>query len=361
MAISHNGQNEITHAFDAKVYDSCLVHKTAAYRLEITAQEEGQLLQVKSYTPDINEGFCKAGSFIQHLDPYFLESLPYSRSPEPVISCIILLTFNCHYVQNFLIPSIIAYTTIPYEIIVVYNGIATDLTPFKNFNLIHSETGCVSKAYNKGVAAANGRYISIFHDDCLVTSSGWHEPMIEAIDNGAFATSTEMVYHPHFSLEYLKGTPLLMTKANYEFIGGHDEFYFAGIEDLDFSYRIQLRGKFLKKVSTPYRHFRGMSTVILLSDEPAEMRALFGYCLVPENAIEKWKTRCMGSCLTQEMMQAVNCENLHYFKVKRSMSAHSDKLTNVRSVSIEQYPALSNIRDTYKEWLSKKFSACEIL
>src|SRR5690606_40042314 len=98
------------------------------------------------------------------------------------------------------------------------------------------------------------------------------EPMIEAIDNGAFATSTEMVYHAHFSLEYLKGMPLLMLKANYELIGGHDEFYFAGIEDLDFSYRIQLRGKVLKKVSTPYRHFRGMSTVILLSDESSADR-----------------------------------------------------------------------------------------
>lgn len=316
----------------------------------------GQCLHITSDTADPRDGFCGAGSFIQRFAPYPLDALSYAGSRCPEISCIILLTFNCHFVQNFLIPSIVANTTLPYEIIIVYNGAATDLSLFERFNLIQSETGCVSKAYNTGVAAAKGRYIALFHDDCMVTSPGWHQPMIAAIDRGAFATSTESLYNPHFALEYLKGSPLLMPKANYEFIGGHDEFYFAGIEDLDFSYRIQLQGYTVKKVTIPYRHFRGMSTVILLSGRAEEVRTLFGYCVIPESAIEKWKARYMGSSETQAMIQAVNRENLQYFRMKWSMSAHGDTVMNRESLNPGTYPALSNIRTTYQQWLLKQFS-----
>lgn len=356
--VSNREQNKIIYTFNEVVYDNTIDYRTESFHLKVMPKEEGQSLHIESYTSNPKEGFCRAGCFIQQFDPFEFDLLSYSKPARPVISCIILLTFNSHFVQNFLIPSIIAYTTIPYEIIIVYNGSATNLIPFKNFNLIYSQTGCVSKAYNKGVAAANGRYISIFHDDCLVTSSDWHQPMIAAINRGAFATSTESVYNPHFNLEFLKGTPLLMTKANYELIGGHDEFFFAGIEDLDFSYRIQSRGYVLKKTKTPYRHFCGMSTVILLSDKTEELRTLFGYCLVPKNTIEKWKTRYMGLSEIQITMQAVYRENLNYFIEKMSRTTHSDKLTNVQSLAIEHYPALSNIRNTYQEWLLRKFSPC---
>lgn len=359
--VSNREQNKIIYTFNEVVYDSTIDHRTESFHLKVMPKEEGQSLHIESYTSNPKEGFCRAGCFIQKLDPFDFDVLSYSKPAQPVISCIILLTFNSHFVQNFLIPSIIAYTTIPYEIIIVYNGSATNLIPFKNFNLIYSQTGCVSKAYNKGVAAANGRYISIFHDDCLVTSSDWHQPMIEAINRGAFATSTESVYNPHIDLEFLKGTPLLMTKSNYELIGGHDEFFFAGIEDLDFSYRIQLRGYLLKKIKTPYRHFCGMSTVILFSDNTEGMRTLFGYCLVPKDTIEKWKTTLMGTPETQRRIQAVYRENLKYFTDKISMSGYSCKLTNVQSLSIDKYPALSNIRNTYQEWLVKKFHHMNVM
>lgn len=354
--ILERGQNEIRVVFDEPVYERGVKEKTTDFDLEVSPMGAGQCLHITSDTADPRDGFCGAGSFIQRFAPYPLDALSYAGSRCPEISCIILLTFNCHFVQNFLIPSIVANTTLPYEIIIVYNGAATDLSLFERFNLIQSETGCVSKAYNTGVAAAKGRYIALFHDDCMVTSPGWHQPMIAAIDRGAFATSTESLYNPHFALEYLKGSPLLMPKANYEFIGGHDEFYFAGIEDLDFSYRIQLQGYTVKKVTIPYRHFRGMSTVILLSGRAEEVRTLFGYCVIPESAIEKWKARYMGSSETQAMIQAVNRENLQYFRMKWSMSAHGDTVMNRESLNPGTYPALSNIRTTYQQWLLKQFS-----
>ncbi|SDS98949.1 Glycosyltransferase, GT2 family [Mucilaginibacter mallensis] len=354
-------QNEFIHTFNEVVYDDCINHKTNNFHLKITGEENGQHLHITSYTQNPEQGFCEGGAFIQKFAPCSIDLSSYSQSDEPVISCIILLTFNCFFVRHFLIPSIIANTTIPYEIIIVYNGIATDLTVFENFNLIKSETGCVSKAYNKGVATAKGKFIAIFHDDCLITSHSWHQPMIAAINDGAFATSTESVYNPHFNFEFLKGTPLLMSKTNYELIGGHDEFFFAGIEDLDFSYRIQRSGYSVKKVTVPYRHFNGMSTVILLTGDPTLMRTLFGYCLIPELIIEKWKTRFMNSSETQAMMHAVHGENLNYFKNRLALPINSNKLINTEVLTIEKYPTLYNIRSTYQNWLIQQFSSGNII
>ncbi len=352
-----NGKtNEITYAFDEAIYGDAINHTCADFYLNISNQENGQLLHVISQTPNPAEGFCKAGCFIQGLNYNDIDLAKYSKSEPPLISCIILLTFNCFFVEHFLIPSIIANTTEPYEIIIVYNGIATDLGPFKNFTLIQSETGCVSKGYNNGVAAAKGRYVAIFHDDCLVTTNQWHKPMIAALEQGAFAVSTEGVYNPHFGFEFLKGTPLLLTKENYQLIGGHDEFFFAGIEDFDFSHRIQSGGHSIKKIDIPYRHFNGMSTVILLSDDTTAMRILFGYCLIPENVIEKWKNRLMSAPETLNLMLAVHQENLNYFSSKKSLPINTGEITSPQQPSHGEYPALFNIRKTYQEWLAKQFS-----
>jgi len=356
MAITDELQHVFAHSFNEVIYDDCIEHKTSSFHLKITDEDSGQLLHITSYTPNPKQGFCEAGAFIQKITPNDIDLRSYVKPDEPVMSCIILLTFNCYFVQYFLIPSIIAHTTTPYEIIIVYNGIATDLTAFDNFNLIESETGCVSKAYNKGVTAAKGKFIAIFHDDSLITTHNWHQPMLAAINDGAFAASTESVYNPHFKFDFLKGTPLVMSKANYELIGGHDEFYFAGIEDMDFSYRIQHKGYSVKRIAIPYRHFNGMSTVILLAGDSALMRILFGYCLIPEHIIEKWKARLMNSSETQDMMQAVHGENFKYFQNK----LQSDKPLNSEFLTIEKYPALYNIRSTYQNWLIQQFSSVDL-
>jgi hypothetical protein len=347
--------DEISYAFDEAVYAHGMEHRTRFFDLEVTSGGDGQLLRVRSHTPDPVEGFCRAGCFIQKFDPCFWDASSRRESSEPVISCIILLTFNCYFVRHFLIPSIVACTTVPYEIIVVYNGVATDLSPFDPYTVIQSETGCVSKGYNKGVAAARGRFVAIFHDDCLVMSPGWHQPMTEALEKGAFATSTESVYHPPLDLTYLKGTPLVMTKAGYALIGGHDEFFFGGIEDLEFSFRIQSKGYTIKRINTAYRHFRGMSTVILLSGRAGEMRTLFGYCLIPEDTIERWKTRYAGAPEIRGMMQDVNRENLLYFQQKCMGQAPPAGTPAARSPDPARYPALSHIRTRYRQWLLEKF------
>lgn len=353
---SLNEAREISYVFDQAVYDHCMDHKTESFDLEVSPKDGGQLLRLRSHTPDPREGFCRAGCFIQKLAPGFLSASSVVSAGDPVISCIILLTFNCHFVERFLLPSIIAGTTIPYEIIIVYNGVETDLSPFENYTVIRSETGWVSKGYNQGVAAAKGRYIAIFHDDCLVTSPGWHQPMVAALEAGAFAVSTEVVYHPGFDLDYLKGTPLVMTRAGYELMGGHDELFFGGIEDLDFSFRIRARGYSVKKIDMAYRHFRGMSTVILLSGRPGELRELFGYCLIPEHTIADWKATYSRPAAVREMMLAVNRENLAYFEQKSLPSHRPGHPAGEGAAIAARYAAVSSIRFNYGQWVKEKFS-----
>eukprot|EP01037_Dinobryon_pediforme_P009391 gene9391-9471_t len=356
MNQQHTDAPIITHYFDETVFENPEDHETEHFRLKVTQESTGQLLQVESFTENVSDGFCEAGCHIQQLAPYSHRINHNFDHAEPVVSCIILLTFNCFFVQHFLIPSIISNTTVPYEIIIVYNGIATDLSLFKNFSVIESETGWVSKGYNKGVEAARGQYVAIFHDDCLITLNGWQQPMITALISGAFAVSTESVHNPNLDIEFLKGTPLLIRKTDYEAIGGHDEFFFAGIEDLDFSYRIKLSGKNLQKTTIPYLHFNGMSTVILLSGQPDVMRTLFGYCLIPSPVIERWKNKYMSSPSTRQMMLSVHTENMNYLLHKVSAIERADGSNAVRLLTYAQYPALFNIRETYRNWLQQHFS-----
>ncbi len=105
----------------------------------------------------------------------------------------------------------------------------------------------------------------------------------------------------------------------------------------------------------PYRHFNGMSTVILLSDDTSLMRTLFGYCLIPENVIERWKNRLMGAAETLSLMLAVHQENLNYFSSKKSLSTNAGEITSLQQPTPGEYPALFNIRKTYQEWLAKQF------
>jgi len=352
--------NQIDIAFDEVVYDRDENCRLSEFTIRLDNRNGGQRLQVTSHTANPEHGFCMAGARLQQLE--YNNFVPVSdriTSEKPLISCIILLTFNAPFVKNFLLPSIASNTTAPYEIIIVYNGVNTDLSIFSEYKVVSSETGCVSKAYNTGVAHAKGTYIAIFHDDCLLCSPGWQQKMINALAGGTMAVSTESVFNSSFELEFLKGTPLFMRKDDYDRAGGHDEFFFAGIEDLDFSYRMRRAGNNLKTVDFPYRHFNGMSTVILLAAEPEMMRLLFGYCLVPEPVIERWKMRLMNQPETSRMMYAVHGENLAYMMMKSALPDNGCNLTNVQVLTSEQYPALYKIKKTYQDWLTTKFK-CDL-
>ncbi|WP_299311541.1 glycosyltransferase [uncultured Aquimarina sp.] len=350
-------RNHIEYIFLETIYAKDVNHRTKDFHLKITTIKEIQKLEIYSFTEKPKDGFCLAGCYIQDI-PDQKSDVYYEHTDNPLVSCIILLTFNDKFVHNFLIPSILANTTIAYEIIIVYNGSNVNLELFKDFTIIESETGCVSKAYNIGVAKAKGKYIALFHDDCLVTSYQWHDLMLGELRKETFAVSTEVVYNETFDFDFLKGTPLVMTKEDYKTIGGHDEFYFAGIEDVDFSYQMIKKGWKIKKVIMPYRHFNGMSTVILLNDQPEVIKTLFGYCLIPEKVIEKWKTQVMSFSEIILLIQQVNGENLKYFNKKNTFLSDEKKQYKA-SLTAPDFPALFSIRKVYKEWLEKQFGSSQ--
>lgn len=351
--------NHIEYTFVQPIYSKEANYQTKDFHLKITTLNAQQKLEVLSFTKKPEDGFCLAGSYIQKIPDRNL-NIKYAKASEPLLSCIILLTFNDKFVHHFLIPSILANTTVPYEIIIVYNGSHVNLELFKKFTVVKSETGCVSKAYNKGVLEAKGKYIALFHDDCLIEQFQWHDLMLAKLQKGTFAVSTEIVYNSMYDFYFLKGTPLVMSKENYEAVGGHDAFYFAGIEDVDFSYKMIKKGHKIDKISMPYRHFNGMSTVILLNENPELIKTLFGYCLIPEKAIEDWKTQAMHASEIMVLIQDVNGENLKYFNQKNDFNSDEEKKKYTASLTATDFPALFSIRKNYKEWLEKQFRVAEV-
>ncbi|WP_299222393.1 glycosyltransferase [uncultured Aquimarina sp.] len=351
-------RDHIEFTFKEPIYTKDVNHRTKDFHLKITTTREVQKLEIRTFTKNPEHGFCLAGCYIQDI-PDHNPDIHYVQTDEPLVSCIILLTFNDKFVYNFLIPSILVNTTIPYEIIIVYNGSNVNLELFKDFTIIQSETGCVSKAYNIGVAKAKGKYIALFHDDCLVTHYQWHDMMLGKLQKDTYAVSTEVVYNEMFDFDFLKGTPLVMTAEDYKTIGGHDEFYFAGIEDVDFSYQMIKKGWKIEKITMPYKHFNGMSTVILLNDQPELIKRLFGYCLIPENIIERWKTKVMSFSEIILLIQEVNGENLKYFNKKNRFVSDEEKKQYTASLTATDFPALFSIRTVYKEWLEKQFRSTQ--
>lgn len=351
-----DSHSEINVLFEAREFDQPFEYRTDHFDLFVSNSGDRQLLRVVSHTADPAADFCRAGCEIQKIN-YYPGNLSHSYEPTtPLVSCIILLTFNDLFVRNFLIPSIIANTNQPYEIIIVYNGVAADLALYEPFRVIISEPGWVARGYNAGVEAARGKYIAIFHDDCIVCDPGWDRAMIRSLSDGNYATSTEAVYNPTFHFTFLKGTPLMMLKEDYENAGGHDESFFAGIEDMEFSFRILSRGLRINQTVIPYRHFNGMSTVILLSGRPHDMRKGFGYGLIPVPVIEKWKIKCMNAHVKQEMIRAVHTENLRYFTNKIAAGT-GQASRQAEAINSTEYPALNGIRDSYQQWLADVFKS----
>jgi len=165
------------------------------------------------------------------------------------------------------------------------------------------------------VAKARGEYIALFHDDCLIQQPQWHDVMINRIQNGAF----------------------------------------AGIEDVDFSCQIINKGHKVEQIIMPYKHFNGMSTVILLNDQSELIKTLFGYCLITEKAIENWKNKVMHNSDIIILIQGVNGENLKYFKTKNSFTSDKAKKDYKTSLTTTDFPALFSIQKDYKIWLEKQF------
>ena len=196
------------------------------------------------------------------------------------ISCIIINTFNDFFVKNRTIPSILETTRQldkwNIEIIVIDNSGNDDFKKDnthltnKNIRIVKSEPYHLPKAFNRGVKEAKSKYIAIFHDDCEILEDNWVPLMTEPLNDMVYATGTEMHKGINKGADYnhdrpyLKEVPLVMEKDRFMEIGGYDEKYYWGFEDVMFSEKITKKyKKVIKEVPIKYLHFNGMSTKLL--------------------------------------------------------------------------------------------------
>ena len=238
----------------------------------------------------------------------------FRNAAEPLLSCVILLTANDLFVRRQLVPSIIASSRgWPIEIVVVHNGPNLDLAPFERLTVVQSEFGWVARGYNAGVAAARGRYVAIFHDDCLLDDPRWIERALAGLSEQTLALSAEIQTSPflrtvftspeigdgtRFSeacdLAMAKCVPLVMERERYLELGGFDEYYYVGMEDLDFTQQLLVAGYRVGHLPIGSWHFNGMSTVCLLSRQADLFRQLFACHLVPAAALAELRNGLLG-------------------------------------------------------------------
>ena len=101
------------------------------------------------------------------------------RRGAPTLSCVVVLNQNGAFVRDRLLPSLAACTRdVPFEAIVVCNGDVAFEAPEGVRCVRAPEYGCVAGAYNAGVAASRGRYVALFHDDCLLHDAAWAPRMM---------------------------------------------------------------------------------------------------------------------------------------------------------------------------------------
>ncbi len=205
------------------------------------------------------------------------------------VSCIILCNLNDEFVKYRTIPSILAnsqdYST---EIIVVDNSSNHTFDYPEGLNdvkVIKSEPFHIPKGYNNGVKEARGKYIAIFHDDCEVLDKNWINTCTRILNEQVYAVAPQLHHQvtivneeytkPHSLLkeeryqEFLKECPLVMKKDKFYEVGGYDETYYFGYEDVRFAESINKLGKHIQEVDIEFNHYNGMSTVLMayLNDE----------------------------------------------------------------------------------------------
>jgi hypothetical protein len=251
--------------------------------------------------------------------PFFggVDIAGFKNAARPLLSCIILLTANDLFVKNGLLPSLIKHSAgYDLEILLVHNGLETNLSQFRNFELIPSEFGCVAKGYNAGARRARGHYLAIFHDDCLVNDPNWIDKSLQQLERGYLAATPQIDQMFQSRLANAKNVPLVMRTQDFFELGGYDEHYYIGYEDMDFTHQILRAGRQVAKVELAHLHFEGMSTIIMYSGKPHLFRLLFGLNIFPQRCLKPFRDYYLLRLLKHREIQFLRQEHLLYFSEK---------------------------------------------
>ncbi len=215
---------------------------------------------------------------------------------QDVLTSIIIPTFNQWEYTRQALDSIRAFTSTPYELIVVDNGSTDDtvssLRLMEDVVLIENDRNRgFPAACNQGLAAAHGDRLLLLNND-VVVSRGWLDNMLDCLHADALhgavgpvsnaASGAQMRPQPYQTMEEyrefaaaygrtvappylyclrLVGFCLLIRREVYEKIGPLDERFGKGtFEDDDYSLRIRRAGYKLAIAAGTYVHHFGSMT-----------------------------------------------------------------------------------------------------
>jgi len=196
------------------------------------------------------------------------------------ISCIVLSCLNDLFVKERLIPSIKRttkhLTDWDIEIIVVDNGPTQDFK-MEGVKVIKSLPYHLPKAYNIGVKNTNNHYLAFFHDDVDILDYNWVLIAAKTLTKDVYAVGPDLhttgIPHKKFKTKFfLKEAPMIMERDKFLGIGGYDEEYYFGYEDLKLSNTIYNVGKKIKKIRIKYLHFGGSSSVLITNNSETQKK-----------------------------------------------------------------------------------------
>jgi hypothetical protein len=300
----------------------CLKRAHRVLSWDLSNQGARQTLRIRAEPDTLEDGIREVFAELHGYPCFFAKETDRFRSNDsPLMSCIILLTANDLFVANHLIPSIIRNSqNHDIEILIVYNGLDADCNLFRRFDVSVSEFGCVSKGYNHGVNRSRGKYVAIFHDDCMLADANWIEKCISLLEEGYVAVSPEIQNSNFIKAEepfvVAKNVPLVFDRERFFQLGGYDETYYIGYEDFDLTYQILLSGARFSKVELDYIHFNGMSTTLMFGDQRPLYRSLFALDLLPKDTILRLRDSSFQNLMRNEESGWIQRNEFCYFLSK---------------------------------------------
>ena len=218
---------------------------------------------------------------------------------------LIIVTWNGRHFLEACLSAVEAQQGVTFETIVVDNGSDDGTADFVGERFPSVRVMSLPRnlgfagGNNAGAATARGRYVAFLNND-TVAEPGWLSALRAGLDEAAgFALTTSRVVYMHdpsridsagdgvvrwggaFKRHHgapahvasqseevfgVCGAACLMPRAVFEELGGFDEDFFASHEDVDLSYRAQLRGYRCRYVAEAIVRHHGSATMGKVSE-----------------------------------------------------------------------------------------------